>query len=82
MKLTPSRACAWEGILETFARRVRFSIKIVPVVTFAFVDIDECASVSCQNGGTCIDGINEFTCDCVPGHTGSICDIGELFGLF
>ena len=40
-------------------------------------DIDECASNPCQNGGTCNDGINAYTCDCVPGHAGDNCEIGN-----
>lgn len=34
---------------------------------------------SCFNGGTCVDGINAFTCLCPPGFTGSYCqhDINE-----
>ena len=46
--------------------------------TKKFVDIDECASSPCQNGGTCNDGINSYTCDCVPGHTGDNCEIGII----
>ena len=41
-------------------------------------DIDECASSPCQNGGTCIDGINSHTCNCVPGHAGDNCEIGNI----
>ena len=40
-------------------------------------DIDECASNPCQNGATCIDGINAYTCNCVPGHAGDNCEIGN-----
>lgn len=29
----------------------------------------------CQNGATCIDGINNYTCACVPGYTGYQCEI-------
>ncbi|XP_053329703.1 protein crumbs homolog 2 [Spea bombifrons] len=39
------------------------------------VDIDECASQPCQNGGTCTDLINGFSCHCVPGYTGVGCNI-------
>merc|ERR1719400_2156533 len=34
---------------------------------------DECASNPCQNGGTCKDGFNTYTCTCVPGYTGHDC---------
>jgi hypothetical protein len=43
------------------------------------VDIDECASQPCRNGGSCVDGANEFACVCVGGYTGGLCavDIDE-----
>ncbi|KAF5891233.1 neurogenic locus notch protein 2-like, partial [Clarias magur] len=28
---------------------------------------------SCLNNGTCVDGINRFSCRCHPGFTGSFC---------
>lgn len=33
-------------------------------------DIDECQSAPCENGGTCVDGANSFTCNCPNGYTG------------
>ena len=45
-------------------------------------DIDECSSSPCQNGGTCIDGINSYTCVCVPGHAGDNCEIGNILWNF
>ena len=28
----------------------------------------------CQNWGVCIDGVGEFTCSCIPGYTGRLCE--------
>ena len=41
------------------------------------LDMDECTSSPCQNGGTCHDGINSYTCDCVPGYGGNNCEISN-----
>ena len=41
------------------------------------LDIDECASDPCQNSVTCYDGMNGYTCDCLPGYTGPICQSGN-----
>ncbi|TSM85926.1 Versican core protein [Bagarius yarrelli] len=37
-------------------------------------DIDECQPNPCRNGGTCEDGINTFTCVCLPSYKGSVCE--------
>ncbi|XP_060582136.1 uncharacterized protein LOC132738608 isoform X2 [Ruditapes philippinarum] len=37
-------------------------------------DIDECLSTPCQNGGTCLDKLNEYQCNCMPGYTGADCE--------
>ena len=37
------------------------------------LDIDDCKLDPCKNGGTCIDGINSFSCKCFRGFTGSDC---------
>ena len=31
------------------------------------VDINECQLGLCINGATCVDGINDFQCECMPG---------------
>ena len=42
-------------------------------------DIDDCADQPCLNGGTCSDGVNDYTCVCVDGYTGKNCSIGKNF---
>ena len=44
---------------------------------FLFLDIDECLSVTCLNGGTCINEIGGFRCECPPGFRGDTCGIGN-----
>ena len=45
-----------------------------------FADIDECGSMPCENGGTCIDGLNHFTCECEL-FTGCTCQTGKCISL-
>ena len=42
--------------------------------TYFVSDVDECSSNPCENGGTCNDGINEYSCQCVAGYTGANCE--------
>lgn len=37
-------------------------------------DIDECGSNPCQHGGQCLDRLNGYTCQCLPGYTGTNCE--------
>ncbi|CAL8276588.1 unnamed protein product [Merluccius merluccius] len=39
------------------------------------VNIDECESEPCQNGGICEDQINGYACICAAGFAGDICEI-------
>lgn len=38
-------------------------------------NVDDCASSPCRNGGTCTDGVNNFTCTCTLGFTGRDCSL-------
>ena len=40
-------------------------------------EINECEIYPCQNQGTCVDGINIYTCICTDGYTGSECETGK-----
>ena len=47
------------------------------VMFYLYIDIDECASIPCQNGGTCFDTTNWYNCTCAAGYTGPDCERGE-----
>ena len=42
-----------------------------------YTDTDECASDPCQNGATCNDQVNGYTCACAPGYESTHCEIGK-----
>ncbi|XP_061867715.1 protein crumbs homolog 2 isoform X2 [Colius striatus] len=39
------------------------------------IDINECESQPCQNGGLCQDLVNGFLCHCLPGYSGVECAV-------
>lgn len=41
--------------------------------TMCNINIDECAINPCHNGGTCVDGVNGFTCLCPDGYHDATC---------
>ena len=45
-------------------------------------EIDECEPNPCENGGTCTDGINSYTCKCVDGYTGVDCATGMTIYIY
>lgn len=53
----------------------------LPPLCFLFIDIDECFSNPCQNGATCNDGSNGYTCSCSRGYFGGNCENGESWFL-
>ena len=38
------------------------------------LDINDCKPSPCQNGGTCIDGVNSYTCKCRKKYAGKHCE--------
>lgn len=45
-------------------------------------DVDDCASVTCRNGGTCVDLVADYRCDCPVGYHGKNCEQGGIRLLF
>ncbi|XP_012889103.1 PREDICTED: sushi, nidogen and EGF-like domain-containing protein 1 [Dipodomys ordii] len=41
------------------------------------LDVNECTSHPCQNGGICTHGVNSFTCQCPAGFRGSTCESAQ-----
>lgn len=41
------------------------------------LELNECQSHPCQNGGTCIDLVGHYICSCPPGTLGVLCEINE-----
>ena len=39
-------------------------------------DIDDCINHTCNNGGSCEDGLNSYYCNCPLGFTGNYCETG------
>ena len=40
-------------------------------------DIDDCVNHTCANGGSCLDGVNNYSCSCMAGFTGDRCGTGK-----
>lgn len=43
-----------------------------------YKDIDECSGDPCEHGGTCIDLVGGFRCECPPEWTGDLCQVGKF----
>ena len=37
------------------------------------LNYDDCQMSTCKNNGTCVDGVDMYTCLCVPGYTDTNC---------
>ena len=50
----------------------------IPFPVCFVIDINECVSNPCENGGACNDELNAYTCTCIAGYTGPECQQGEI----
>ena len=77
----PSFVCVSNGgrpslvILHMYVSKVLLCHNSIKYSIYV-VDIDECASSPCENGATCTDAVNSYTCDCVAGFVGKNCETG------
>ena len=63
-----------------YFRLNHFTKVVSPHLVYIFLmlpDIDDCASNPCENNGTCIDLVSNYTCNCTQGYTGKNCSIGK-----
>jgi len=42
---------------------------------FCEENIDECDAPPCLHNATCIDGIASYSCQCIEGYSGRLCEI-------
>lgn len=55
---------------------------LITMSLMTVVDINECSSNPCQNGGTCTDLLNGYQCACDNTHTGVNCERGKNVILY
>ena len=41
-------------------------------------DADDCLHNRCANGAQCIDGLHPYTCQCVDGFSGILCESRKM----
>ena len=46
------------------------------------IEVDECESQPCQNGGDCTNKVGFFECNCTAGYEGVQCETGSFSQLF
>ena len=45
-------------------------------------DINDCVNLTCLNGGSCVDDLNNYTCRCVSGFKGDRCEKSKILWNF
>ena len=57
------------------------SLILLCVRLFSYLtDINDCLVNACQHGSTCVDEINQYSCLCAAGYSGTYCQTGEADG--
>ena len=58
--------------------KTRFCLSVFLLYLNPLTDIDECVTHRCAYGGSCVDGVNNYSCSCTAGFTGDRCGTGRL----
>lgn len=66
-----------EMLCETCNDKIFLILFTVTDLLVNVADINECESLPCQYGSTCLDGMSAYECKCVDGYIGINCEIGN-----
>ncbi|KAK3789280.1 hypothetical protein RRG08_001670 [Elysia crispata] len=72
----PVGSASCSNISEIYARCICNSGYTGPTCS---ENIDDCASEPCQNGAACVDGVTSYSCQCLPGFSGTNCQDPSYF---
>ena len=67
--------CSGKNGLEGWEVVLFLEDPLSEVLLYTTAGYDECLSSPCENGGTCVDLVGTFSCDCPPGLTGPTCAV-------
>ena len=76
--------CLFKQRIESFVFVNHFIIQKFSAFihsTISYSDIDDCKPGLCKNGGTCVDGIDSYTCKCARGFEGIDCAISKIMNI-
>lgn len=51
------------------------AISLGVILTLKHQDFDDCINRPCMHNATCMDGLNSYSCRCLPGYNGTKCEI-------
>lgn len=61
-------------IIITFITIILYNFLIIYFTVlgnFCEMNINDCINSPCENNGTCIDGVKDYSCKCYTGYTGN-----------
>ena len=54
---------------------------VIHCTSMFLTDINNCVNHTCLNGGSCVDGVNNYTCRCFAGFKGDRCETSKISGI-